>query len=249
MRILIDAKTAQGKSHLEGGASRLGTVAPGERLKTFIGILKKDAGASEVRLSSAAPEASLTGEGLADYAVLIVPTRVEPYSPAEIEAVRKFAAGGGGLLLMSNHAPYHEHNIPLAAAFGVRLEGRFYHTPGGFTTIGAACIGKRHPVTRGIREIATNTADSLAGEAGDVIMRFPSDMADRNDKNIDPMGGVFAVALTDMPAGLGSGRAIVLADSGFIGTKGADYPGYGMIHLADNAAFITRAVRWLGGKL
>ena len=269
MRILIDAKTLQGRAHLLGGESDPGSIEPGERLSAFVELLTGLDGGSTVEFTRDTPGLTFNPDKLALFDVLVIPTRVETYDDAELDAIYFWVTGGGGLLLMSNHAPYHELNVRLGQLAGVNLEGRFCHTPGAATTIEGEYLNDNHPIIKdpegraSVSSIVVNTTDALSSERGTPIAFLPPGMRDRIDPNIEPGGKFFGVAFdlrrnrpdetallrhieTDPDA---RGRLVVLADSGLIGTKGTLYPGVGLLHEGDNETFIRRTILWLAMKL
>jgi hypothetical protein len=93
-------------------------------------------------------DAPFSADALADAAALIVPNALaaanlddwsEPIEPAftvaEVEAVRAWVEGGGGLLLVADHMPFPKAAAGLAGAFGVEMLNGFafdttqYHVP------------------------------------------------------------------------------------------------------------------------
>ncbi|MBI4161976.1 MAG: hypothetical protein HY509_05970, partial [Acidobacteria bacterium] len=102
---------------------------------------------------------------LTDFDVLIVKTPTEPYSPEEVEAVRRFVDGGGGLLLIGDHTNLFGMGTVLnglAGPFGIRFryDDTFPLRPGGRDLYRPGRL-LNHPVVSQLREYPLETTCSL----------------------------------------------------------------------------------------
>ena len=159
MRILLERRSLQGEAHLEREGVR------GERLTTFLASLEAVAGTHAPRWS----EGPVTEEALAGADVFIVPTKLEPYTRAEGDAIEAFVARGSGLWILSNHRPFHEADGLLASRFGVVLESTFLRTVGATTVIRGENL-RPHAVLESdggkVEALVTNTTCSIRSEKG-----------------------------------------------------------------------------------
>ncbi len=129
-RILVDANGLQARQHLDA-VNRGSTKG---RLTTFLDAI----GAfGTIGFSS---DAGISGAELSSANLLIITTRPQqsPYSAAEIRTIHDFVAGGGSLLLMTNHSriaskpsgpSFTEQDGRLADVFGVRLLDVCFQSP------------------------------------------------------------------------------------------------------------------------
>jgi len=177
------------------------------------------------------------------------------FARAEIAVVRRWVEGGGGLLLVADHAPFGQASQGLARAFGVGMGGGFVEVP----TTGPAYAGRGtavftreagllrpHVITSGLGRVMTFTGQSLTG-AGEPLLLLPPGAVE-----FVPPGPVLrptsaaghrqAVAL-----GSGRGRVVVLGEAAMISAQiddkgrrfGMNAPGN------DNQAFALRLFQWL----
>ena len=240
MRILLERRSLQGEAHLEREGVR------GERLTTFLASLEAVAGTHAPRWS----EGPVTEEALAGADVFIVPTKLEPYTRAEGDAIEAFVARGSGLWILSNHRPFHEADGLLASRFGVVLESTFLRTVGATTVIRGENL-RPHAVLESdggkVEALVTNTTCSIRSEKGTAVALLPETMRDKHT-GVSPGGGLFAHALDGKGGGVGEGRVLTVADSGFLGDNKSRIPGPGQIEEGDNLLFIRNAVLWLSGR-
>jgi hypothetical protein len=238
-RLIVDGETLQGQAHLKGNEGSEHPLEPGRRLAGFLTLVQSAGFESEIAGTHLA-------SALADADLFVVPTRSRiPYTTLERNAVQDFSDRGGGIWIMSNHAPYHEENRPLAALFGIGLEGTFFHTPGKVTEIGPDFMNLSHPLWAGPEDLwplVTNTTDSILPGPAEVLVRFPSGLTDRRAHPLPSQGRVFAAALN---RGLGLGRVVVTADSGMFADSGTSYPGHGLLDEGANQAFVRKVLAWL----
>lgn len=98
------------------------------------------------------------------------------------------------------------------------------------------------PMTRGV--CFTNSA-GLTTASGTVLAWLPHDLVDIG-RALRPEGYAFAVALDGGRGEVrGDGRVVMVADSGFIGSRGTSFPGPGLVDRSDNTRFLMNIVRWL----
>ncbi len=240
MHVFLEKKTLQGRTHLEDAKPA------GARLASFLEILHGLDGGSRTVWTDVRSAGDLEG---AD--VYVVPTLIEPLPPEAVEAVDGFVARGGGLFLLSNHDPYHQHDGALARRFGVTLEKTFFRTPGGTTPLRDGDL-HAHPLLAGGRDpvsvLVTNTTCSILSRIGRPLADLPRTMEDKSEGR-SPEGRLFGLAVDgQQEAWKGRrGRMVAVADSGFLGDRESRKPGPGLIEEGDNRAFLRRAVRWLAG--
>jgi hypothetical protein len=109
-----------------------------------------------------------------------------------------------------------------------------------------------HPVIANdsgpVRGVCFNNCTSLRAPSSVPLVRLPEDLIDIG-QNLPPTGRAFATAVDGATGEFaGAGRVIVTGDSGFIGSQGSSFPGPGLLHRADNAAFVTNALQWLSAS-
>ncbi len=248
MRVLFDSRSLQVKVHL----------ADGIRLETLIAAIEGEGSTVE------ASGDRLTPDALRGFDVVVVPTRDATdgngYTDRELESLDGFVTGGGGLLLMSNHGPLPEapydhtkYDRELAGAFGITIEPAWFAAPAAsqLTTLAEGALAAGHPVIAGssagagVRAVVTNNCCGIAAEGCRALVRLPDSIVDWR-RTYDPRTHLFAGAL-DREGGR-SGRVIVVADSGFLGSEGTRLPGPGLIGRGDNLRFVLNALLWLRGE-
>jgi len=256
-RILLDSRALQTRIH----------AADGVRLRTFINAVEA-AGMTVSCSTDRLDPASLNG---AD--VVVIPTRWggdgNEYSLTELTALERFAASGGGLLLMSNHGDlpgrnrwdHTRHDRALAATFGVDLQPAWFAQndiiapagagaeSGGLTTFSEDLLNVDHPIfaatdpERTVRTVVTNNCAAISRGAETPLISLAPSMVDwRNGRAVSEY--LFGCALASTSAR--RGRVVVLADSGFIGSAGTTRPGPGLIESGDNLRFVLNTIAWLG---
>ena len=141
----------------------------------------------------------------------------------------------------------------LASEFGINVECSCFENldEGRLTNLSGPCLESAHPIIGGdaasesVESIVTNTCCSLTSSEAVGLVSFSAEMVDRGGH--DPLsreGRYFAQARE-----FGAGKIIVVADSGFVGSKGTVSPGPGLMDCGDNLRFVMNAIRWLGHDL
>lgn len=253
MKILIDAQSLQASHHRRDD----------QRLCTLLSALRRRHTVDFSR------ETGLTGDELARYHVLVVTTRypeAAKVTAGELDAVRGFVSGGGGLVLLTNHADWPRHNphdtrvydAELAGSFGITIQPTFFrnrmdNVP---TVLAGDVLEAEHPILKGPSEeervsaVLTNTCASIRCEQGQPLVSLSEEMVDRRAGKRAQPGQLFAHALdTSATDSRGEGRVVTIADSGFIGSRWTEVPGPGLIKWADNLQFIHNAIRWAGREI
>ena len=249
MRIIFDSNSLQTKVHLGFKVRPEWEEAKGRRLTTLLETVEEAVPGASVEFY----DGKYTRDALADCGALVFLTRKEPFDPEELEAIHAFVTGGGGLLIMSNHGDHAEYDCVLAVRFGFRFEPSFFRIPGPELGRMSGDLLGDHPILKGeagepeIQELFTNTTCHITSESGTVLATLDERMKEKFE-DLSPRGTIFALALDGKAGDLGDdvkGRIVAIADSGFVGTKGADRPGVGIIDEGDNMAFHKRVLRWL----
>lgn len=190
----------------------------------------------------------LTAGSLAGVAVLVIPEANRLLPAAEAEAIWEFVRGGGGLLLLGNHAGSDRDgdgqdgadvaDALLAAApeLGIRLVKNDIEREDPTTALG------EHLLLRGpsapVRALSFFDATELTVEAPAV------ELARR--ARTEPGTGVLAAAVS-----LGTGRVVVVGDSAGA-DDGTGHPGNTLFNGwndYDNGEFYVNCVSWLAGEL
>ena len=95
----------------------------------------------------------------------------------------------------------------------------------------------------------TNTTCRIVSKIGRPFIFLPDSMVGRwSSTNETPIKNrVFGLIINDEEKGYVDfkAKAIFLADSGFIGDRKSEFPGYGLIHKLDNELFLRRILRYL----
>lgn len=254
MNVLFDGNALQSQAHIR----RIGDQAPGVRLKSLKQALQEKL-SYDVDFSAVGK--NLEGSDLDRKDLLVIPTRVpdhpkirrsdlfyhNPFSETETRRIQEFVQNGNGLVLFTNHGPltrsavdFTAEDKKLATIFGIQIlsdavfkgagEGVFtnqeYHS---------------HPITSGgsqnhsVERIVVNNCANLRRTKKGVMPVV--------DMSGDKTGNFCLAAEKDQ------GRAVFVADSGFLGSEESDQPGPGMFHRADNEQFILNTFRWGAGEI
>lgn len=228
----------------------------------------------------------ISAAALAPYDVLIVPAprgagrdaemserARSAFGSPEVEAVVQWVQGGGGLLLVTDHAPIGAAAATLAEAFGVEGSNGFVEDPSRGPPEAAELIFTRnegslgdHPIIEGrsaaekIGRVATFLGQSLNSPptATRLLVLGPTSV-DRHRRfrdgiwqapsPIDPIDSA-AGRNQGLALELGDGRVVILGEAGMLTTRGlalgaADSSGKAI----DNRQFALNIVRWLAGQL
>jgi hypothetical protein len=196
----------------------------------------------------------------------------------ECDAIVHWVKGGGGLLLIAEHAPSGYAARGLAVMLGVDLSAGFLSdsalqdsTIGGSTLVFSRATGTvgDHPTTRGrdtterVQRVRTFTGESLKGPEGSVTLLRLSDYATDNMIRAGHKPGPIPDSLVHTAKGraqgiaftLGKGRVVVLGEGAMLTAqvmKHGDDIQYRMgmsVRDADNRQFALNVLRWLGGGL
>jgi hypothetical protein len=162
---------------------------------------------------------SLTDGLLADYDVLFIPYYLDALSTAEVAAVQRFVARGGGLV-QTGDCGFNNPNPELSEAYGVS-----FYPPCLFRPLDAPYTGEldldttaQHGALQGVTAAVHNWSQALdVFDTAEPILRAPDDtwmdVDGSGDFNgdVDPVGAFFAGAANDT----GCGRMVALGDSHF----------------------------------
>ncbi len=265
--------------------AKSGYRSDGKRLGDLFEALAENDGFS----AAVSDPASSLEDQLRDTDVLVIASRIPPvvsegyaklldrlfgsrdtqsfaFQPEEVGAITDFVAGGGGLLLMTNHGDLpvpgrsngmdwaHQDRI-LADAFGITIESAWFPgpIPSAVAAIEGDCLDTVHPIIRGapgegpVRSVVTAACSAVSASGGAVpLVRLADDMIDmRTGRHAD--GRCFAVALD--AASERRGRVVVGTRSGILGSEGTEFPAPGMFRQGDNGRFLVNSIRWLAHTL
>jgi hypothetical protein len=231
LKALIDGRSYQAALH-RGAMAR--PAHGGRRLNAFLaiaeGVLGEPPQTSDLPLTAA----RLVGVDL----VVILTRRPGPafrFSQKEYRGIEGHLSSGGALLLMTNHAPYDEHDRQLirkvGAAYGVSVCGGAGRRRQGEMRIDGNDI-RRHPITEGVRALHFRSSHILTcrPQAGvSILATIPGRAAP---------GNVFALTID------GVSRMVLGGDSGFICDE-SDERDTGYIDHADNRRYTRQLLEWL----
>jgi hypothetical protein len=192
--------------------------------------------------------------------------QVDAFTPDETDMIRAWVDGGGGLLLIADHAPAGAAMESLAARFGVDMSNWYaedprHSDPEAWSWIvfsRANGLLRRHPVVDGrdaherVERIVTFAGQSLAGPPssvavlalGDEAREYPTPQAAAGE------GRSAAGRAQALAASVGRGRIVVLGEAAVLSAQvfreagrarrlGMTYPG------ADNRQFGLNIIHWL----
>lgn len=179
------------------------------------------------------------------------------FSPQEIDALQRWVAGGGRLLLIADHAPFGASNAALARAFGVRMHAGFAEVPGEVSdplrfTRDNGRLDRAHPIMSGsdggapVNCVQTFTGQSLDGPSGAAsLLRLPRGTVETVDDH-----GTFRETPAGAAQGLafayGQGRVVVLGEAAMLTAQVSERKPFGMQSPdCDNVAFARNVLRWL----
>lgn len=176
------------------------------------------------------------------------------FTPAEIDALQRWVASGGRLLLIADHAPFGAANAGLAQAFGVRMHAGFAEVPGELSdplrfTRSNGRLDVAHPILSGVACVQTFTGQSLDGPPGAaILLRLPRGSVETVDDH-----GTFRETAAGAAQGLafayGQGRVVVLGEAAMLTAQVADRQPFGMqLPGCDNVAFARNVLRWLSSQ-
>jgi len=230
------------------------------------------------------PTTTFTAETLADVDILVIANALAPenleawslptpsaFTAAEIEVVRAWVVGGGGLLLIADHMPFPGAAGDLAASFGVTMANGFvFGADGSGMLVFSAGDGSlaQHPIVDGGGKEDTSVpfVVSFTGQGFQV-----SPGVDFRPLLVLPTGSLLVLPDTawefteDTPrrdAGgllqgaalvVGGGRVAVFGEAAMFTSQsgGPDSPPMGFDHpdAPWNRRFVRNVIQWLGREL
>lgn len=139
----------------------------------------------------------------------------------------------------------------LADKFGFCIEGTTFMNPDSLIHLSESLLNP-HTLLAGasnapqIETITLNSTCSIQSKLGTVITHLPKDMED-HVLGLPSTERIFALSIDGRAGELDGckGRIVAIADSGFIGSKGTEKPGRGLIEEGDNLLFIEYILQWL----
>jgi hypothetical protein len=181
----------------------------------------------------------LTDDFLENYDVLMVPNYQGYFSTEEVTAIRRYVAGGGGLVLIGD-CSFDNPNPELAASYGIKFDQHclFGPTPdlNGDIVI-SQTLG--HPSTGDTGTISLNWSQSLeiSGLAELVSVSREDTWRDEDwnntyDEGIDTVGDLPIGAVFDT----GCGRVVDLGDNAFSDSS---------LDWTDNDVYMRNLLRWV----
>ena len=271
-RVASPAYTADGPRVLFDEAHHNGHTA-GKSYKPFAKLIRSD-GYRVDRSTS-----TITAEALKPYAIFVSANAQgnnerndDPaFTDAECDAIRDWVAGGGSLLLITDHYPLGNANEGLASRFGVEMskgtvedpqeyETSFEPTHLVFSRQNGGLVD--HPITSGVERVVTFTGQALHAEPPAVgfLLLSPTALARPPEPRVERRGGdVIVHVLYGDPAPvpgwsqglaleLGRGRVVVLGEAAMLTARFSGYDGrpIGMNTPGyDNRQLALNIMRWL----
>ena len=210
---------------------------------------------------------------LADYQVLVIANAlgaewaggVEEQSPAftaeEIQAVDDWVAGGGSLLLITDHPPFGAAADLLSRRFGVEMSKGVATDPANEVDnvlsfardkgqLGDRPILNGRDASERVNQVLTFTGQSLKGLAGSTaLLKFSDSAVDQNDDGeiISAAGRAQGVALRH-----GKGRVVVMGEAAELSAQLIAFPpiAIGMnVPDCDNRQMALNILHWLSGLM
>ncbi len=160
----------------------------------------------------------LTAARLEDVDVLLIPPYREAMTPHEVNLIKRYVAGGGGLIMLGS-AGYTAADEELAASYGIKHVplALFGPAPQDEANLTLTQFGG-HPALSGVEEMTVSWGQplSISGQAARLAQTPPDTWLDVNDnaaydEGTDPLAAFFASAAQDT----GCGRVIVLGDDAY----------------------------------
>ena len=277
-RILFDSRGAQVQVNRQTG---------GRRLNSFLGMLSNfpidpstGNSASPYRYSFSYLRMPLTPQLEATRAnVLVILThqrspqlsnQLDPpafrYTQEDLDGIPAWVAGGGGLLLISNHGAFKTRTDPrpppywtindakLARRFGITIVPAAFATGLPRSPRPAVCTSGEHPLVmtpaptaprgliRGVTRLSVWDGCGISAPNGRVVFKFPADCVDMSGRDYQPDDYCFCLTLS-----WGLGKVVVLSHSGIVGDLCTPEPSWGQISAAGNLRFLSNALSYLSG--
>ena len=185
--------------------------------------------------------------------VLVIANAQETLTGAEVTAVRDWVAGGGSLLLITDHPPFVQAAVGLARAFGIQLRNAGARdqaiASGRLTFRRSDGTLKDHPITREIDEVTTFTGSSFQiDSAGQPLLVFGPQVCSSTgwtDANPLPLEGHWQGAVLPF----GAGRVAVFSEAAMFSAQvtGPNRSPMGMNApvARQNAALLLNVMHWL----
>lgn len=194
-----------------------------------------------------------TPEALRLARVLVIANATEAFTVEEITAGQRWVAGGGSLLLITDHPPFEAPAADLGKAFGIRFrEGVAWPE---WDDSGRIVFHRRdgtlvdHPITKGIDEVATFTGTSFQLDApGDRLLVFGPGVYSEKEQN-DPNPILVKGDLQGAVLPFSKGKVAVFGEAAMFSAQitGADRHPMGMNApiAKQNAQFLLNVMHWL----
>lgn len=186
------------------------------------------------------------------------------FTEAECDAIERWVAGGGSLLLVVDHYPFGSAAAPLARRFGVEIHGGMTldevnsdHASGDDSQLVFSRdnhLLADQPLTRGVNRVVTFTGTALRGGTpilllGETAVNRPATATVRGDDvnvtygNPQPARGWSQAVILEH----GRGRVAVLAEAAMLSAQLDRKRPVGMnLPNTDNRQFALNLLRWLG---
>jgi hypothetical protein len=244
MHLLFDSKSVQVQQQTQTGT----------RLNTLLGAIRSAGTAlNDPWKVSYTTKARIKRDDLTGIGVLVVLTR-DPnpghgYNPPELDAIADYVHHGGNLLLMTSHPPHFTNDAPLAARFGVTLQPVFVSNleveglAVDAMVMSGGCLNQSlaDDLLDQVDALISHDSCGISAPAGAVsIATFPSSAVVSTGG--PPAYKDFAVRLDH-----GSGRVIVVGNSGMVCDYGNPTPSCGLAPLGNNLLFFLNCIRFLIG--
>jgi len=230
--------------------------------KAFVDLLRNDG------LSVDTNDRPFTPERLAPYKILVIAgalgapladdvrAKDPAFTPAEIEAVRRWVHRGGGLLLLTDHEPVASSMAALVRAFGVEPSGKVVvdadhafenYYPTNIAATRENGLLAKHPLTAAVQRAVVFGGQSLLFPSrAAVLIRVGSSARNGEGGRVTGNGQAGAIHF-------GRGRVVITGDMGMLSAQlftengvtspwGMNVPGIDNRHLVRNIA------HWLAGS-
>ncbi len=187
--------------------------------------------------------------------ILFIANGLQSYLAPEIDVIREYVAGGGGLFIYCDWTTYSDQVNPIIAEFGMEVNSTNYLSDtddGSVDSPPSSYIAyfdnniRPHPITQGVRRIEIDRSCGFS-EIGTgtalVVTDIDGTAAWRNTTHSD-LGAADAVpviAATEFEFG----RVVVLPDINFLSTGDPDNDGPGTLYDSDNDVLTANIFYWL----
>lgn len=202
--------------------------------------------------------------------LLVISNAATSLSSEEVEALLAWIRAGGSLLLIADHAPFGDVVAPLAARFGVTMGGGYVVIGEGAETeavidfsgdsIGDHQIMRGENSSRPVQSVRSFLGQSLAADdEHSVLLTLPQDSqefasgeeivawARDGVQGTARAGSAQAIALE-----YGHGRVVIAGEAAMFTSQVAEDDDGSIVRVglesADNEAFVTNILGWLGRR-